>query len=150
MRHYVATTYIIDKQKKEILLHYHKKLKSWLPPGGHVEKDESPIETAIREIKEETQIDKVEFISNNTKISKFVDTRAILRELPHFLLEEKIEDNHYHLDWIFFAFYEKNKFNIPNNGTKFRWYNLDGLNQENNIFENVKKLGVYGIQEFCK
>jgi 8-oxo-dGTP pyrophosphatase MutT (NUDIX family) len=36
---------------------YNKKLNMWLQPGGHIENDELPHETAIRECKEETGID---------------------------------------------------------------------------------------------
>ncbi|MEC9365812.1 MAG: NUDIX domain-containing protein, partial [Chloroflexota bacterium] len=37
-----------------IFLHRHPKIKLWLPPGGHVEADEDPVEAVLREIKEET------------------------------------------------------------------------------------------------
>ena len=40
-----------------VLLHRHKKLEMWLPPGGHVEPGELPDEAAIRETKEEAGID---------------------------------------------------------------------------------------------
>ena len=36
---------------------YNKKLNKWLQPGGHIEGLETPIETAIRETKEETGVD---------------------------------------------------------------------------------------------
>lgn len=39
-----------------ILLHRHKKLNRWLPPGGHVEPNELPDETALREVLEETGV----------------------------------------------------------------------------------------------
>jgi len=39
------------------LLIHHGKLDLWLPVGGHIEKDETPDEALIREIKEETNLD---------------------------------------------------------------------------------------------
>ncbi len=40
-----------------VLLHRHKKLDMWLPPGGHVEPGELPDAAAIRETKEEAGLD---------------------------------------------------------------------------------------------
>ncbi|HLE05986.1 MAG TPA: NUDIX domain-containing protein, partial [Candidatus Nanoarchaeia archaeon] len=56
----VATGFIIDNNK--ILLIHHKKLDTWLPVGGHMELNETPDQTLLREIKEETNLD-VELIS---------------------------------------------------------------------------------------
>lgn len=47
---------IIFNEKKEILL-VHQTAGHWGMPKGHVEKDETEIETAIREVKEETNLD---------------------------------------------------------------------------------------------
>ena len=56
-RQYCASSYVIDFKKKKTLLMYNKKLEKWLQPGGHMEGVETPIETCIREAKEETGID---------------------------------------------------------------------------------------------
>jgi 8-oxo-dGTP pyrophosphatase MutT (NUDIX family) len=37
-----------------VLLHLHRKLGMWLPPGGHIERDELPDDAAVREVFEET------------------------------------------------------------------------------------------------
>ena len=39
-----------------ILLLYHKKLNTWLQPGGHIELDEDPEQALYREIEEETSL----------------------------------------------------------------------------------------------
>lgn len=36
-----------------VLLHRHRRLGLWLPPGGHVEPDELPDDAAVREVLEE-------------------------------------------------------------------------------------------------
>lgn len=51
-RHFTATGFVVDK--KSILLHWHKKLSMWLPPGGHIEPGEDPQQAIIREVLEET------------------------------------------------------------------------------------------------
>jgi len=50
----------IIKNNKVLLLQQNIKARhpnKWGPPGGHMEKDESPIETCLREVKEEAGID---------------------------------------------------------------------------------------------
>lgn len=37
-----------------LLLHYHKTIRKWLQPGGHIEEGESPYTAAMREAFEET------------------------------------------------------------------------------------------------
>ncbi len=38
----------------KILLIHHKRLRTWLPPGGELEEGETPLEAATRELREET------------------------------------------------------------------------------------------------
>lgn len=38
------------------LLHWHRKLGLWLPPGGHIDPDEDPVQAVLREVLEETGI----------------------------------------------------------------------------------------------
>ena len=54
-RHFVATCYVVNDGAT--LLHEHGKLDMWLPPGGHVDRDELPHETALRETYEETGLE---------------------------------------------------------------------------------------------
>ena len=54
MRHFCASVFVIDRNKKKILLVKHKKFNKWVQPGGHIEENETPEETAIREVYEET------------------------------------------------------------------------------------------------
>ena len=42
-----------DKAQGRIYLGHHKKADDWIPPGGHIEKGETPVEAAIREMQEE-------------------------------------------------------------------------------------------------
>ena len=54
-----ASCFVVDFKSKELLMIYNKKLGKWLQPGGHLEGDETPRQTAQREVKEETGIEVV-------------------------------------------------------------------------------------------
>lgn len=50
-RHFTATAFV--SVRGHTLLIWHRKLRMWLPPGGHCEPNEDPIQAAIREAEEE-------------------------------------------------------------------------------------------------
>ncbi|MDO8609447.1 MAG: NUDIX domain-containing protein [bacterium] len=51
--HFCSFFIPIHKESKSIFLVHHIKADDWIPPGGHIEKDELPKQTVIREFKEE-------------------------------------------------------------------------------------------------
>lgn len=55
-KHLVSYFVLFDEDTHKVLLVDHKKAKLWLPSGGHVEPDESPLETVKRECIEELAI----------------------------------------------------------------------------------------------
>ena len=50
-RHFCASAFVVNPYDKKILLIKHKKNKRWTQPGGHIEGNETPEETALREEK---------------------------------------------------------------------------------------------------
>src|SRR3954453_3128885 len=53
--HVTCTGVVLSPDRHSVLLVHHRRLRRWLLPGGHVEaEDESPAETAKREVLEET------------------------------------------------------------------------------------------------
>jgi len=58
----VVAGYLIHNSK--VLLIHHKKLNLWLPPGGHIEENETPDDALKREFREEVGID-IEIINRN-------------------------------------------------------------------------------------
>ncbi len=52
-RHFTVSGFV--SQDGRTALHWHR-LGLWLPPGGHIERDEDPVQAVIREVFEETGI----------------------------------------------------------------------------------------------
>ena len=54
-RHFTATGIILHNRRA--LLIEHAKLGWWLPPGGHLEPNEDPVQAVLREVAEETGLE---------------------------------------------------------------------------------------------
>ena len=83
IRHFTATGFVVDSNA--ILLHWHPKVLAWLPPGGHIENNEDPVEAILREVLEETGL-KVEILSTRDRLD-FHDPVQI--EPPFIIMIEK-------------------------------------------------------------
>lgn len=59
--HFTAGCFIVDDDGR-LLLHHHRRLSLWLHMGGHIEGDESAIEAALREAKEESGLPDLEIV----------------------------------------------------------------------------------------
>jgi len=102
-RHFVATVYVVHDGATA--LHYHDTLEMWLPPGGHVDRDELPHEAAVREVDEELGLD-VDLVAPEGDVSS--ETVRSIPEPQHFLLEDinvtpAGEVGHQHVDFIFYG-----------------------------------------------
>lgn len=93
---FVSDTYVVNEGA--VLLRIHDKYKIWLPPGGHIELTEDPVEAALREVKEETGLD-VELIGEVTVTEN--DRKNLL--VPRFMHRHKINEIHEHISLIYFA-----------------------------------------------
>jgi 8-oxo-dGTP pyrophosphatase MutT (NUDIX family) len=95
-KHFTASAVIIEQGY--ILLVHHKRIGAWLPPGGHVEENELPHQTAIREAKEETGLN-VSIISKNLPVT--VDAEAFFLPEPlciHAVKATEAKGTFYHID----------------------------------------------------
>jgi 8-oxo-dGTP pyrophosphatase MutT (NUDIX family) len=100
VRHFTATAFVV--RDDATLLHWHRRLRQWMPPGGHIEEDEDPTEAALREVREETGL-----------ICEIVPTSAThpfdypqQLPAPYTILLEDIPgpgEPHQHIDLIYFV-----------------------------------------------
>lgn len=132
-REFVATVFIIHADK--VLLVFHKKLKKWIPPGGHIHRNELPEEAAVREVKEETGLD-IELISEKQpKMSEIVE--PLFR--PEVVQLENIEHNdelHQHIDLFYLAVPKTHNIALSKESEDIRWFSLDEMKKEK-VPENI-------------
>jgi len=92
-RDFTATTFVV--WQSGALLHKHRKLGRWFPPGGHVEPNELPDDAAVREVLEETGV-RVALIGE--RALPVSEPRQLIR--PRGVQLETIAPGHEHIDFI--------------------------------------------------
>ena len=101
VRHFTATGFVVHDG--HVLLHWHPKIGAWLPPGGHVEQNEDPVQAVRREVLEETGVE-VEVVPTHPRLGLGYPTEV---EPPYTIMVEDIHDPvdgfHKHIDMIYFC-----------------------------------------------
>ena len=101
VRHFTATGFVVHEDAT--LLHWHRKVKMWLPPGGHIEENEDPVQAVLREVEEETGV-QVEVVPTGTPINLDYPEQV---HAPFTIEIEDIDDPvqgwHQHIDMIYFC-----------------------------------------------
>ncbi len=138
VRHFTATAYVIDDDK--VLLVNHKKLKLWLPVGGHIEENETPIQAVKREVKEESGLDIEIFKLANHKDE--YPTAEIL-PAPYGISLHSVGD-HQHMDMRYIGKIKGSK-NLSGS-EECKWYTLEQVNSLDNCPEEVKDFAKDAIQ----
>ena len=84
-----------------VLLHPHRKLGIWLPPGGHIEPNELPDEAALREVEEESGL-VVELVGGyGVEVHAPDAPKQLVR--PAGIQLEDITPGHQHIDLVYYA-----------------------------------------------
>jgi len=149
-RHFVATCYVVADGAT--LLHEHDKLDMWLPPGGHVDRDELPHEAALRETYEETGLEP-ELVTERGPY----DTGQV-ESLPRpaaFLLEDidVHEDGrlaHQHVDFVYVGAADSRTVDPAGrdeaDADAWRWFTPEELDAESDRFaEDVRRMGTRAV-----
>lgn len=137
---YVASAWVFDSDERILLIH-HRKLDYWVPPGGHIEFNETPLEAARRELLEECGIE-ADLVypqpphDQNSFLSVRLQAQPYLMKLeliPGYFADKEydsiiVEPEHEHLNFVYL-------FQNPRNVSQLReyeetimgWYREDEL-----------------------
>ncbi len=137
----------MNSRGDKVLLIKHRKLGIWIYPGGHLEKEENPMECALRETMEETGI-RVKILST----IPFEISEGATRSTPYPLLimDEIVpyaDEPHRHFDILYLGVALDEKVRINEEADDVKWI---GENEIDSLdtFENVKSIIRYGFETF--
>ncbi len=125
--HIVASGFVYAKKDAKFLVLYHKDLKMFLYPGGHIDKEDgNPLVTAKREIFEETGLNNFEQlkITDNALIPIDIDTHKVAYN-DRLKLPE-----HFHFDFRYLFMIDSIcDIKIDKEETSnYKWINMEQLN----------------------
>lgn len=139
----VIGAYVIRKDK--LLLVHHKNLDKWLPPGGHIEKDETPDEAVMREIKEETGLD-VELLNRGELSKEDKDNIIVELALPFYANVHRVGD-HDHACLFYLCRSKNDQVEISKESKGYSWFTLEELHDSQDVPSEVKKIGKLAFQK---
>jgi 8-oxo-dGTP pyrophosphatase MutT (NUDIX family) len=132
-RHFTATTFVV--RGDSVLLHLHRKQGLWLPPGGHIERDELPHHAAVREIEEETGL-RLRLHTEEQAAVMSREMGCLVVPQPAFILVEDINPFHQHIDFVYYAQVPQDEDPVPVH-EEFVWMGPADLDRDG-VPQNVK------------
>ena len=137
--HIVASGFVYSIEDEKFLVLYHKDLKMYLYPGGHVDNDDSSILSAAkREVKEETGLVDFELFefTKNKEIPIDIDTHIIGYN------ERLSLPEHYHFDFRYLFTVDKiSDVHIDSEeSSNYKWIDIDELRNDQNYGTVAKKI----------
>jgi 8-oxo-dGTP pyrophosphatase MutT (NUDIX family) len=96
-RHLTVSGFVVHEG--HVALYWHRKLGMWLPSGGHIEANEDPVQTTLRELREEFQIE-AEILPLSRRFDYSGGPEQL--EAPHAMIDCWAND-HWHVDFVYFC-----------------------------------------------
>lgn len=131
LAHFTASSMILNKDRTRVLMVYHNIYESYSWTGGHMDGEIYPLNTAIKEAKEETGISSLKLISDGLYSLEIIPVR-------HHVKKGKVVSDHLHLNFTYlFEADENESLHIKEDENKdVKWLDIENL--EDYISENDK------------
>jgi 8-oxo-dGTP pyrophosphatase MutT (NUDIX family) len=150
-RHFVATMYVVNDGAT--LLHEHEKLDMWLPPGGHIDRDELPHEAALRETYEETGLEP-DLVAET---GPYDTEQAESLPRPNAFLLEDIDVHesgrvaHQHMDFVYFGRAGSRAIDPAGHdetaADAWAWFTAEELDAHDELAADIRDLGKQAIEQ---
>ena len=134
------TVGVVIIRNNKVLMVHHKKHDTWLFPGGHIEKNETPDDAAVREVKEETGLT-FKFLQFGSLKYEYKDAKSLALPL-HSNIHNVGDHNHYCFYYLGTCSSDEVKVSHESNDVKwFTESELDSLL----LIPGIKKLAKLGF-----
>ena len=125
---FTASAFIIHPSQPKLLLLHHKKLNSWLQPGGHVELNENPLQALQHELLEETGLTPNDYTILEPAASPITSGTSITLPLPFYVSDHRFDDVHRHIDLCYLVKSHTDKLtSLPDGAHSIGWLALEDI-----------------------
>lgn len=134
---FISTVYVVDNGK--VLLTWNKKVNNWIPIGGHIEANELPCDSVIREAREESGLE-IELICSHGLSESSNLIQPVHLHLDH------VKEDHKHINMTYFGTIKGGKCSEKDDeGKDLRWFTKNELKKED-LLPNVKEWALQAIK----
>lgn len=143
-RHFTVSGFVTHAGRTA--LHRHARLGLWLPPGGHIEADEDPVQAVLREVLEECGL-AVEVVPTGLRFlaeppgQLVAPVKIGVYDIP---ADSVLAEPHQHIDFIYFTRPLIADPSLPDDGHEWTWFEAGALASPA-IPADVRELGLAAI-----
>lgn len=156
VREFLSTVFVVRNGK--VLMTWNKKVNNWIPIGGHIEQNELPCSSVIREAKEESGLD-IDVISpfdmsemrgiseHAQKPLVFGKSKTANLVQPVHIHLDHIKEDHKHINLIYFGIVKSGEcFKIDDEGKELKWFSKEELEKEG-LLPSVKEWAIEALNQ---
>jgi 8-oxo-dGTP pyrophosphatase MutT (NUDIX family) len=134
--HVDHTVEVFIVYKDKVLLRKHEKYGIWLSVGGHIELDEDPNQSALREVKEEVGLDITLLTPKDFRVFKEDGYQELIP--PVFTNRHRINTDHEHVTYTYFASSTHDVVKPESENDVWQWFSKDEIETSLDLRPRVK------------
>ena len=143
--HFTSSCWIVNKEKTKVLMVYHNIYDSWSWTGGHADGETDLLQTAIREVKEETGV------KNVKPVTEDIFSLEVLTVDGH-IKRGKYVSSHLHLNLTYLLEVDETEVlkikEDENSGVKWvKFEDVPNMSEEKWMVENVYNKIIEKVRE---